>query len=111
MLPITCIACTIIYMKAKRAVYIILSMFFGLILSIIAHVISEVLYLRYAERITWYNHIGSGSCALHPISFYGIFIIGLLGGYMLGRFWWRMVYIEKRHWHNKKNDFDESKEQ
>jgi len=29
--------------------------------------------------------------------------MGIVGGYFLGQIWWRIVYVEKRHWRFKKD--------
>ncbi len=90
-------------MKLKRTIYYILTAFLGLIFSAIVHTIVEVLTLKYSEQITWYTYLGGASCALHPVLFYGIFIVGIFGGLVLGHVWWKIVYIEKRHWRFKKS--------
>ena len=81
----------------KRPVYIALATVLGLLLSYLAHALIESSYLSYAEKnsltVTWSMHFGLGSCALPPILQYGLFAAGLFGGFFLGRFWWRIVYV------------------
>ncbi len=92
-------------MKAKKTLYLICSTVLGIILSFIAHAAIEIVHLRTADNITWYKHFGIASCALYPAIAYGLLIIGIIGGFLLGLFWWRIVYIEKRHWRfRKKSD-------
>lgn len=86
--------------------YLTLSAVLGILLSFIAHALLELWYLASAESagtiasIVWTKHFGLGSCAL-PLSLqYGLFIVGLVGGFLLGRVWWRWVYVERR-WEKK----------
>ena len=69
----------------------------GIILSTLAHVFVEFIYLKHALAsdvvLTWHN-----GCALPAWLKYGLPIVGIIGGYFLGQYWWRVVYIEKRHW-------------
>jgi alpha-beta hydrolase superfamily lysophospholipase len=83
----------------KHAVYSIASVFLGVLLSILAHAAIEATYLSWAQgsrHIIWYTSFGKGSCALHPALQYGLLIVGAVGGFFLGKMWWRMVYIEQR---------------
>ena len=80
--------------KLKHAVYLLSSTILGLLLSFIAHAVIEIGYLSWAQSrgiiITFYN-----GCALLPIIQIGLLLFGVIGGFFLGRFWWRMIYIEK----------------
>ncbi len=86
---------------AKRVIYLCSTVVLGILLSILAHVGIESLYLNWAQDkgigIVWHSAFGltSAACALHPIIQWGLVALGAVGGYMLGRFWWRMVYIER----------------
>ncbi|MBU0597675.1 hypothetical protein KKF61_01610 [Patescibacteria group bacterium] len=91
------------HMKAKYYLYRILSVILMVLLSYIIHALAEILWLKYADDIIWYNHLGIGMCALHPIFQYTILILGIIGGFFIGKVWWRIVYIEKRHWRFKKD--------
>jgi len=84
--------------QAKKTIYLIASTVFGIILSCIAHAVIEIIYLQQADNITWYSQGGVGACALPPAVQYGLVLIGIVGGYFLGRYWWKIVYIERRHW-------------
>ncbi|EKE20584.1 MAG: hypothetical protein ACD_7C00521G0001 [uncultured bacterium] len=81
--------------KTKHVVYIIVSTLLGILLSLLAHAGIEMLYLNWTERtervITWY-----GGCALHPAIQIGLLVLGAVGGFFLGRLWWRLVYIERK---------------
>lgn len=80
--------------KFKKTVYLAASVVLGLLLSLIAHALIEMAYLGYmagqGKAVTFYN-----GCAL-PLAFsIGLFILGGIGGFFLGRFWWRLVYVER----------------
>jgi len=81
----------------KRPLYIALATFLGVLLSYLAHALIESSYLSYAEKnnltVTWTMHFGVGSCALPPVVQYGLFVVGLIGGFFLGRLWWNTVYV------------------
>jgi len=86
----------------KRTIYIILAMFLGFLLSLLLHVAVETIYLQLAEGpVQWHSFFGLGLCAL-PIWLSSLFAVaGILFGYWLGVVWWRIVYIEYRHWRTK----------
>lgn len=83
--------------KLKHIVYLCASTVLGVLLSIIVHVGVETQYILWSwsrgHMLHWY-----GSCALHPVIQVVLPIAGAVGGYFLGRFWWRIIYIEKRSW-------------
>ncbi len=83
----------------KRTVYVILSCILGIIASYLIHAIVEFTYLRLAvesgNQIRWYHHFGLGSCALHPVLQYTLLVVGIAGGYAIGRIWWGIVYKKK----------------
>lgn len=89
----------------KRILYLFLATLLGLLLSFIVHALTEILILQYAIRmhriIHWHAFLNS-SCALPTILIISLPIIGLLLGNFLGRWWWRIVYLEHRHWRFKK---------
>jgi hypothetical protein len=89
-------------MQYKKTIYLCASTFLGILLSYIVHAAVEIMYLNHAlasgQSVKWYSHFGLGSCALPPYIQYGLLAAGIVGGYWLGRWWWRIVYIEKRHW-------------
>ena len=76
--------------KAKHAVYLVSATILGVILSYVVHAIIETWYLNSIEtgKVTWYWR-----CSLHPIIQIGLPILGAIGGFFLGRFWWKIIYI------------------
>lgn len=84
----------------KKAVYLFASTILGALLSFIAHAIIEISYLHWA---TSQNHIIAfyNGCALLPTIQIALLLIGIIGGFFLGRFWWRIIYIE-RVWEKRK---------
>ena len=87
--------------RLKRAVYLSAATILGIILSFIAHALIEIGYLHWAEsqgRIVFL----SGGCALPWVLRSPLFVLGAVGGFFLGRFWWRKIYIERVRTKNKK---------
>lgn len=90
--------------KPKKIIYLIASTFLGLLLSFIAHAGIEMVYLSWALKaydtagypVTFY-----GGCALPPAFQAFIWVLGIVGGFFLGKFWWQKVYIEQIWWRNK----------
>jgi len=80
----------------KKVFYLILFTILGILFSFIAHAVIEILYLKYATHVNW-----SGGCALPDWLKYGLPILGAIGGFLLGRIGWRIVYVEKRRLKNK----------
>lgn len=86
--------------KFKKIVYLATSTVLGFFLSLIAHSLLEINYLNWAlsqgKLVKFYN-----GCALPVIIQAALLIVGVIGGYFLGTFWWRKVYVE-RVWAQKK---------
>lgn len=86
--------------KWKRPLYLILTTLLGLLLSIGAHAVLETWYLdRAAARgwtIVWSSPFGIGDCALPVWVQLSLPLVGLVGGWSVGRIWWRYVYVDGR---------------
>lgn len=86
--------------KLKHVVYLIAATILGILLSFIAHAVIEINHLNWAQKqeiaVTFYH-----GCALSPILQAALWIAGAVGGFLLGRVWWRMIYIE-RTWARKR---------
>ena len=80
--------------KFKKIVYLIASTALGFFLSLIAHSLLEINYLNWAlshdKLVKFYN-----GCALPPILQALLLLVGVIGGYFLGTFWWRKIYVER----------------
>lgn len=87
-------------MHRKQALYLTASTALFVLLSYLAHAFLELWYLGWAEEtgraIVWTKHLGIGPCALPWWAQYGLLAAGLLGGFLIGRVWWRFVY-ERPH--------------
>ena len=66
----------------------------GILLSYLAHAVIEINYLNWlasrGEAVIFY-----GGCALWPPLQIALWLAGAIGGFVLGRFWWRKVYVER----------------
>jgi len=86
--------------KLKKVVYLIATTILGLLLSLIAHALIEINYLHWVlgqGRVAKFY----GGCAL-PVEFQSaLWALGAIGGFMIGNFWWRKLYVE-RVWAKKK---------
>lgn len=80
--------------KSKKIIYLIASTILGILLSLLAHAFIEIRFLCWAQAqdmtVTFY-----GSCVLPPYLQILLWVLGTVGGFVLGRFWWRKIYIEK----------------
>ena len=84
----------------KKTIYIILATFLGIIISFLFHAGIEYWYLSSTDAaiISWSNN---GSCAL-PIWLQVLLLVaGIVGGIVMGFWWWKIVYVQKRHWRMK----------
>ncbi len=85
--------------KLKKAVYYSASIILGLLLSLIVHAIIEIKYLAMANSQGWEVNFYFG-CALLAWLQVLFWLAGAVGGYFLGSWWWRKLYIE-RVWEKK----------
>lgn len=80
----------------KKIVYIFMWMVLGFFVSIIAHGVIEISYIRYAlnSGIILENQavFGYGYCALPAYLQAGLLILGIIGGFFSGRHWWHVIY-------------------
>ena len=96
-----------------HTLYLVLWVALGVLLSFVLHALVELWYLASAEKagtvdsLVWTKYAGLGSCALPAVVQYGLFGAGLIGGFLLGRVWWRLVYVERR-WERKEDPATQS---
>ncbi|MDD4901380.1 MAG: hypothetical protein PHS62_04775 [Patescibacteria group bacterium] len=83
----------------KKAVYLAASVILGLLLGLIAHAAIEMKYLALADSRGWAVNFYYG-CALPIWLQILIWLAGVVGGYFLGSWWWRKLYVE-RVWEKK----------
>jgi hypothetical protein len=78
----------------KKVVYAVSATVLGLLLSFLVHSFIEIRYLYWAlenhHKVTFY-----GNCALPPSLQLGLATLGAFGGYLLGLYWWRKLYVER----------------
>lgn len=83
--------------RFKKIVYLSATTFLGVMLAFLVHAFVEMAYLSYArvrgEAVVFY-----GGCALPPALQAGFWILGVVGGFLLGFRWWQIIYIERRYW-------------
>jgi len=61
----------------KKAIYILLTIVLCVMLFFILHSV--------VAMPTWAQYI--------------VLVLGAVGGYFLGQYWWKVVYIQRRHWY------------
>jgi len=97
----------------KKTIYIILTIFLGLLLSFILHALVELVYINImlarGLEVQGSYFLGVGWCALPIWVQYTFPAMGIIGGYFLGKTWWRIVYVEHRHWRFAKNKKNKTK--
>ncbi|MFA6105371.1 MAG: hypothetical protein WC725_02100 [Patescibacteria group bacterium] len=88
-------------MKLKKYFYIFSWVVLGLMLSFLAHAIIEIKMIEYALRknIILYNYtaFGSGYCVLPTVVQFTLIATGVIGGFLAGRYFWRVIYVERRY--------------
>ena len=85
----------------KRNIYIVLTTFLGILLGgliiglvekwIISNALSQGILPESYFYIREYGYIS-------PYLSIGILILSVISGFLLGRKWWNIVYVQKRHW-------------
>jgi hypothetical protein len=72
----------------KKVIYILLTIFLCLMLLFILKTV--------VAMPTWVQYI--------------FLVLGTVGGYFLGQHWWKVVYIQRRHWYFRMKDQNKNKE-
>lgn len=80
--------------KLKRAVYLTVSTILGIFLSYLAHAVLEINYLSWVQGQEK-PAVFYGACALWPWLQILLWAGGAVGGFFLGKFWWRKLYVER----------------
>jgi len=84
-------------MNFKKIIYILLTILLGLILSLILHGIIEINYINFLlkEDILPQSSTLIPQCYLPSLLQIFLLLLGLIGGYFLGHFWWKKIYENK----------------
>ena len=89
--------------KIKKIIYLTASAILGILLSLIFHGLVEMAYLNWAigkgNEIQFY-----GGCGLWPGFQIAILAAGAIGGFFLGRLWWRIIYVDRK-WEKSRKPF------
>ena len=92
----------------KRTFYIFCTVILFLLINLIFFSVTVTAYL---QNVLNYQ-ITPQSTLLIQLYATLLFVLGILGGVSLGRIWWQLVYVEKKHWRNlfnKKKNNDKKK--
>lgn len=87
--------------EIKKGIYYMLTIVFGLLLALIVCTLLIPVALKYQFA----NLQPDSHNWLYVLPWWIRYTLGIVGaawGYRLGKNWWRIVYIEKRHWKFKK---------
>ncbi len=88
--------------KNKRKIYIFLTIILGILLSLIAYMLTEKYYIDSLLASDIVPYLYYKRFFLPPSLFVLYIIGGSIFGYVLGVRWWQVVYVERRHWRFKK---------
>jgi hypothetical protein len=90
----------------KKIVYVILTIFLGKMLAFLVFEIISINFVGKLESLNLpveYNQIfWLVYSPLSPYLFWIFIALGAVSGFFVGLAWWRIIYIEHRHWRNKK---------
>ena len=93
-------------MNLKKAVYLGLTVVLVGLLMVILHSFLELWYFNAIYDASGIfplkEYFLPFSSYLPPVVPIFLLIVSIVGGYFLGQWWWRIVYIEKRHWRFRK---------
>ena len=92
-------------MSLKKIVYIMLTIFLGKLLGFIAFELISMNVVGMLEKsglVVEYEQIfGLVWSPLPAYLFWTLIFFGAVGGFFLGLTWWRIIYVERKHWRNK----------
>jgi hypothetical protein len=70
----------------KKRIYLMVTMIF---LMVLAYFIYQLTIIVFSQKTSY---------------IFAIVVISIIGGSSLGKLWWQIVYIERKHWKFKKKD-------
>lgn len=85
----------------KRNIYIVLVALLGILVGVGVTSLSETYVINNALAqglIPYAYSYFNTETYIPPYVLLAILLLGAAGGFMLGHTWWRLVYVEKRHW-------------
>jgi len=85
----------------KRDAYLFFSIVLGFLVSFLVHAVVEIWYIgRLVDNFETYSFGLSWSkwFFIHDVGAVILALLGVIGGYAVGKRWWQIVYVENRHW-------------
>ncbi len=93
-------------LSLKKIVYVLLTIFLGELLGFIAFGLISINFVSMLEKIglpvEYAQIFGPVYGPLPAYLFWTLIFAGAVSGFFLGLTWWRIVYVEHRHWRNKR---------
>jgi hypothetical protein len=89
-------------LSPKKIIYVLLTILLGKLLGLLAYALLSMKFIKMLvkrglpveyDHIYWFIY-----SPLPAYLFYVLVITGAISGFFLGLRWWKMVYVEKRHW-------------
>lgn len=88
-------------MPIKKTIYIFLTIILCLLLALIVYSFLEITYIKYflSKNLILVSSGAPGfiGCVLPYYIQIVLMLFAVVGGYFLGQFWWRIIYVEKRY--------------
>lgn len=83
----------------KKTVYIFLTMIFGFL---VGNLIYTSLAVSYPDILFMQEDASCMTCQgqlfeVYPLQQMIFTVLGTIGGYYLGRFWWQVVYVDRKY--------------
>lgn len=86
----------------KKVIYVILAIILGKLLGLVAYGLLSIKFIAMLTRRRLpveYDHIYGPIYSPVPANLFWLFILtGVVTGFFVGLRWWKMVYVEHRHW-------------
>ncbi len=92
-------------LSAKKVVYVILTIILGKLLGFLVFEAISINFVSMLEKdglpVQYDQIFGLVYSPLPAYLFWTLIVTGAVGGFFLGLSWWRMVYVEHKHWRNR----------
>jgi len=86
----------------KKVIYVLLAVSLGKLLGFLAFELLTLMLIGLLERrglpVMFDQTFWFVSSPLPAYLYWTLIYAGVIGGFFLGLRWWRMVYVEHRHW-------------